>query len=308
MTHIRIGLIDVDSHNFPNLCLMKLSAYHKAQGHQVCFWNPLFYFDVVYKSRVFTDTYSKDNITVRNAGQVIKGGTGYGPGPDLPDEIEHSYPDYSLYPQYSETAYGFLSRGCPRGCGFCIVGGKEGRKSRKVADLSEFWRGQREIKLLDANLLACPDHEKLLLQLAKSRALVDFSQGLDIRLITRDNVALLNQVRTKTVHFAWDNPDEDLTRYFRQFLEWTSIKNPRLRRVYLLTNYGSTHEQDLYRVETLRQMGFDPYVMIYEKPTAPPITRHLQRWVNNKRLFYAIPSFSDYEPVKKLLGGGMETR
>lgn len=308
MTHIRIGLIDVDSHNFPNLCLMKLSAYHKAQGHQVCFWNPLFYFDVVYKSRVFTDTYSKDNITVRNAGQVIKGGTGYGPGPDLPDEIEHSYPDYSLYPQYSETAYGFLSRGCPRGCGFCIVGGKEGRKSRKVADLSEFWRGQREIKLLDANLLACPDHEKLLLQLAKSRALVDFSQGLDIRLITRDNVALLNQVRTKTVHFAWDNPDEDLTRYFRQFLEWTSIKNPRLRRVYLLTNYGSTHEQDLYRVETLRQMGFDPYVMIYERPTAPPITRHLQRWVNNKRLFYAIPSFSDYEPVKKLLGGGMEMR
>ena len=308
MTHIRIGLIDVDSHNFPNLCLMKLSAYHKAQGHQVCFWNPLFCFDVVYKSRVFTDTYSKDNITVRNAGQVIKGGTGYGPGPDLPDEIEHSYPDYSLYPQYSETAYGFLSRGCPRGCGFCIVGGKEGRKSRKVADLSEFWRGQREIKLMDANLLACPDHEKLLLQLAKSRALVDFSQGLDIRLITRDNVALLNQVRTKTVHFAWDNPDEDLTRYFRQFLEWTSIKNPRLRRVYLLTNYGSTHEQDLYRVETLRQMGFDPYVMIYEKPTAPPITRHLQRWVNNKRLFYAIPSFSDYEPVKKLLGGDMETR
>ena len=308
MTHIRIGLIDVDSHNFPNLCLMKLSAYHKAQGHQVCFWNPLFYFDVVYKSRVFTDTYSKDNITVRNAGQVIKGGTGYGPGPDLPDEIEHSYPDYSLYPQYSETAYGFLSRGCPRGCGFCIVGGKEGRKSRKVADLSEFWRGQREIKLMDANLLACPDHESLLLQLAESRALVDFSQGLDIRLITRDNVALLNQVRTKTVHFAWDNPDEDLTRYFRQFLEWTSIKNPRLRRVYLLTNYGSTHEQDLYRVETLRQMGFDPYVMIYEKPTAPPITRHLQRWVNNKRLFYAIPSFSDYEPVKKLLGGGMETR
>ena len=308
MTHIRIGLIDVDSHNFPNLCLMKLSAYHKAQGHQVCFWNPLFYFDVVYKSRVFTDTYSKDNITVRNAGQVIKGGTGYGPGPDLPDEIEHSYPDYSLYPQYSETAYGFLSRGCPRGCGFCIVGGKEGRKSRKVADLSEFWRGQREIKLMDANLLACPDHEKLLLQLAESRALVDFSQGLDIRLITRDNVALLNQVRTKTVHFAWDNPDEDLTRYFRQFLEWASIRNPRLRRVYLLTNYGSTHEQDLYRVETLRQMGFDPYVMIYEKPTAPPITRHLQRWVNNKRLFYAIPSFSDYEPVKKLLGGDMETR
>ena len=292
MTHIRIGLIDVDSHNFPNLCLMKLSAYHKAQGHQVCFWNPLFYFDVVYKSRVFTDTYSKDSITVRNAGQVIWGGTGYGPGPDLPDEIEHSYPDYSLYPQYSETAYGFLSRGCPRGCGFCIVGGKEGRKSRKVADLSEFWRGQREIKLMDANLLACPDHESLLLQLAGSRALVDFSQGLDIRLTTRDNVALLNQVRTKAVHFAWDNPDEDLTRYFRQFLEWTSIKNPRLRRVYLLTNYGSTHEQDLYRVETLRGMGYEPYVMISQV-----ITKENAEDFTDEELF-PIRSIS-YEDMKK---------
>lgn len=298
----------MDSHNFPNLCLMKLSAYHKAQGHQVCWWNPLFSFDVVYKSRVFTDTYSKDTIAVANAGTVIKGGTGYGPGPRLPDEIEHICPDYALYPQYSETAYGFLSRGCPRNCGFCIVSGKEGRKSVKVADLSEFWRGQREIKLLDPNLLACLDHENLLEQLAESRARVDFSQGLDIRLITPDNVALLNRVRTKAVHFAWDNPGEDLTRHFRRFVELTSIKSSRNRRVYVLTNYGSTHEQDLYRVETLRGMGFDPYVMIYERPTAPQITRHLQRWVNNKRLFYAVPSFSDYEPVKKLLGGGMETR
>ncbi|WP_419195997.1 radical SAM protein [Butyricicoccus faecihominis] len=304
---MRIGLIDVDSHNFPNLCLMKLSAYHKAQGHQVCWWNPLFSFDVVYKSRVFTDTYSKDTITVTNAGTIIRGGTGYGPGPSLPDEIEHTYPDYALYPQYSETAYGFLSRGCPRNCGFCIVSGKEGRKSVKVADLSEFWRGQREIKLLDPNLLACPDHENLLEQLAESQAWVDFSQGLDIRLITPDNVALLNRVRTKAVHFAWDNPNEDLTRYFQRFAELTSIKSSRNRRVYVLTNYGSTHEQDLYRVETLRCMGFDPYVMIYERPTALQITRHLQRWVNNKRLFYAVPSFSDYEPVKKLRDG-IETR
>ena len=305
---MNIGLIDVDSHNFPNLCLMKLSAYHKARGHQVFWWNPLFHFDLVYQSRVFTDTYSKDILPVNNADQVIKGGTGYGPGPDLPDEVEHFYPDYDLYPQYSKTAYGFLSRGCPRGCGFCIVGGKEGRRSRKVADLSEFWRGQREIKLLDANLLACPDHEALLQQLADSRALVDFSQGLDIRFINRDNIVLLNQVRTKAVHFAWDNPEEDLTGHFRRFLEQTTVKNSRNRRVYVLTTYGSTHEQDLYRVETLRGLGYDPYVMIFEKPTAPPITRHLQRWVNNKRLFYAVPSFSDYEPVKKLLGGGLETR
>ena len=159
---MKIGLIDVDSHNWPNLCLMKLSAYHKSQGDKVEWWKPEGRYDVVYKSRVFTDTYSKDTVTVTNAEQVICGGTGYGLIDNLPDAVEHSFPDYALYSQFSDTAYGFLSRGCPRNCGFCIVSGKEGRKSIPVADLSEFWDGQKEIKLMDANLLACRDHEKLI--------------------------------------------------------------------------------------------------------------------------------------------------
>ena len=167
---MKIGLVNVDSHNFPNLCLMKLSEYHTRRGDWVEWWNPKGRYDLVYKSRVFTDTYSKDTIEVNNAEQVIQGGTGYGPGgKDLPYEIEHIRPDYFLYPRFLGTAYGFLSRGCPRNCGFCIVSGKEGRRSVKVADLSEFWRGEDEIKLLDPNLLACPDHEALLEQLAASR-------------------------------------------------------------------------------------------------------------------------------------------
>ena len=291
---MKIGLVDVDSHNFPNLCLMKLSTYHKALGDTVGWRKPAGWYDVVYKSRVFTDTYSRDNIYIANTGEVIKGGTGYGPGPDLPEAVEHSRPDYGLYPQFPDTAYGFLTRGCPRACPFCIVSGKEGRRSRQVADLSEFWDGQKEIKLLDANLLACPDHEHLLLQLAESSALVDFSQGLDIRLTTPDNVALLNKIRTKAVHFAWDNPETDLTPYFRRFVELTNIKSDRRRRVYVLTNFGSTHEQDLYRVNTLRGLGYDPYVMVYERPTAPKITRQLQRWVNNKRIFHTVTRFEDY--------------
>lgn len=299
---MKIGLIDVDSHNWPNLRLMKLSAYHKAQVDSVEWWTPEGRYDRVYKSRVFTDAYSKDTFAATNAGEVICGGTGYGPGPDLPDAVEHTRPDYTLYPQFPDTAYGFLSRGCPRNCGFCIVSGKEGRRSVQVADLSEFWDGQKEIKLLDANLLACPDHEKMILQLAESRAYVDFTQGLDIRLITPDNVALLNKVRTKAVHFAWDNPDIDLTPYFRRFLELTNIHSVRRRRVYVLTNYASTHEQDLYRVETLRGMGYEPYVMIYDRPSAPPITRQLQRWVNNKRIFHTVPDFANYIPGR--LGGG----
>ena len=81
---MKIGLVDVDSHNWPNLCLMKLSSYHKAQGHQVEWWKPEGRYDVVYKSRVFTDTYSKDTVTVTNAEQVIHGGTGYGMKENLP--------------------------------------------------------------------------------------------------------------------------------------------------------------------------------------------------------------------------------
>ena len=293
---MKVGLVDVDGHNWPNLCLMKLSAYHKAKGDCVEWWRPEGRYDLVYKSRVFTDVYSKDTITVTNADAVICGGTGYGPGPDLPDAVEHTYPDYSIYPQFADTAYGFLTRGCPRQCGFCIVSEKEGRRSRKTADLSEFWDGQREIKLLDANLLACPDHEALLCQLAGSGAYVDFSQGLDIRLITPDNVALLNRIKTKAVHFAWDDPSIDLTPYFRRFRELTSIRSDRRRRVYVLTNYGSTHEEDLYRVNTLRGLGFDPFVMVYDRPTAPPVTRQLQRWVNNKRIFYTVKDFADYLP------------
>ena len=253
-------------------------------------------YDLVYMSRVFTDTYSKDYKGNVKADRIIKGGTGYGLDNKLSDEVEHQYPDYGLYPKFAGTAYGFLSRGCPRGCGFCIVGQKEGRKTEAVADLSEFWRGEKEIKLLDANLLACPDWERLLKQLAESGAIVDFTQGLDIRLITPEKAAALNKVRTKMLHFAWDNPEDDLIPYFKHFAELTSVKDYRKRRVYVLTNYGSMQEQDLYRIYTLREMGYDPYVMVYEKPAAPPETRKLQRWVNNKRFFHAVPDFKDFDP------------
>lgn len=293
---MKIGLIDVDGHHWPNLCLMKLSAYHKARGDTVEWHDGRKRYDLVYMSRVFTDSYSKDYTGTIHADHVIKGGTGYGLSNCLPEEVEHSFPDYSLYPQFKGTAYGFLSRGCPRGCGFCIVGEKEGHRSTAVADLSEFWNGEKEIKLLDANLLACTDWEKLLFQLIESGALVDFTQGLDVRLITPEKAELLNRVKTKMLHFAWDNPEEDLAGYFKRFIELTNVKDYWKRRVYVLTNYGSSHEQDLYRIYTLREMGYDPFVMVYEKETAPDITRKLQRWVNNKRFFHAVPDFKDFNP------------
>ena len=286
----------MDGHRWPNLCLMKLSAYHKARGDVVEWYDGKGRYDLVYLSRVFTDTYSKDYQGPVNADRIIRGGTGHNLTNRLPDAVEHTRPDSALYPQFAGAAYGFLTRGCPRNCGFCIVSQKEGTRSVAVAELSEFWDGQKEIKLLDANLLACPDHERLFEQLADSRAYVDFTQGLDIRLVTEDNAALLNRVRTKTLHFAWDNPKEDLLPFFRRFDKWSRIRDSRRRRVYVLTNFGSTHQEDLYRVEALRGLGFDPYVMIYERPSAPPETRRLQRWVNNKRIFHTVKHFAEYEP------------
>lgn len=276
---------------------MKLSAYHKARGDTVEWHDGRKQYDLVYMSRVFTDSYSKDYSDTIHADCIIKGGTGYGLENCLPEEVEHTYPGYALYPKFVGTAYGFLSRGCPRGCGFCIVGEKEGRRTEAVADLAEFWNGERDIKLLDANLLACPDWERLLQQLVQSGAMVDFTQGLDVRLITPEKVEMLNKVKIKMLHFAWDNPEDDLTGYFKRFSELTTVKDYRKRRVYVLTNYNSSHEQDLYRIYTLRDMGFDPYVMVYEKPTAPPLTRKLQRWVNNKWLFRAVLDFNDYDPA-----------
>lgn len=193
----KIGLIDVDGHRWPNLCLMKLSAYHRARGDTVEWHDGRKHYNLVYMSRVFTDTYSKDYAGPVHADRIVKGGTGYGLDNKLPHEVEHICPDYGLYPQFLGTAYGFLSRGCPRGCGFCIVGEKEGRRTAAVADLSEFWRGEREIKLLDANILACPDWGRLLGQLAESGAAVDFTQGLDVRLVTPEKAEALNRIRTK---------------------------------------------------------------------------------------------------------------
>lgn len=223
----KVGLIDVDGHNFPNLPLMKLSAWHKRKGDEVEWYEPfkgiLEEYDIVYMSKVFSDEYTKDYEFPVYAKKVVKGGTGYAIKKEtgierydaqkdkvLPDEIEHIYPDYSLYPdQTKDTAYGFLTRGCPYGYkigktdikahNYCHVSIKEGYCSRKVADLREFWNGQKNIVLCDPNILACQDHMELLEQLKESKARVDFNQGLDIRLVNSENIKLIKEVNLKSM-------------------------------------------------------------------------------------------------------------
>lgn len=308
---MKVGLIDVDGHNFPNLPLMKLSAWHKSQGDTVEWYMPLLsgHCDRVYMSKVFS--FTPDYEWAIDADEVIKGGSGYcietvngkevyhaEKEMQLMPEIEHIYPDYGLYPELTkDTAYGFLSRGCPRGCKFCHVEAKEGRRAYKVADLSEFWKDQRYIKLLDPNLLACREHMDLLQQLVDSKAWVDVTQGFDIRLINDENTELIKRLKLKMLHFAWDNPKDRLEDKFRLFKERTGI-NYRKLKVYMLTNFDSTMDEDLYRVYTLRDLGYDPYVMIYNKERAPHQVKLLQRWVNNKRVFRTIDRFEDFDARK----------
>lgn len=326
---MRIGLVDVDGHNFPNLPLMKLSAWHKSKGDSVEWYEPLFHsmgepLDKVYMSKVFS--FTPDYEYCINANEVIKGGSGYcislvdgkevfdkKKDIELPHEIETIYPDYEIYydriPEVKNTAYGFLTRGCPYGYDtdnpcrvnthdYCHVSMKEGFCSHKVANLDTFWRGQKNIVLLDPNITVCSDWKELFQQLIDSRAWIDFSQGLDIRMMTDEKAEMIRQMKIKQVHFAWDRYGDknNILPKFRAFKEITGWDKRKMQ-VYVLTNFNTTHEQDLERIYTLRDIGYWPYVMIYDKENLPKghITRKLQRWVNMRAVFEKVKLFEEYQ-------------
>lgn len=307
---MKIGIWS-DSVNFPNLPLMKLSAYHKSLGDEVSFIQEGGHYDKVYLSKVFNLPLVKkipQNPPLFYADEIDKGGTGYSIQiedgkevfhkelhKDLPPEIENLYPDYELYPQFSE-AYGFLTRGCCNNCSFCIVCPKEGNCSRRVSELQDFWRGQKQIKLLDPNILACRDREELLKQLIESRAQIDFTQGLDARFINDEIVKMLLQMRVKAIHFAFDfmKNEQAIIRGFQCFNR-TYTRSKWNVKCYILTNYDTTHEEDWYRVCKVRENGLIPDIRIYRKGTQDQFLTDLQRWCNNFRLFWST-EFADYVP------------
>ena len=283
----RIGLVQVDG-KWANLALMKLSTFHKAQGDQVEWYTPLFPADVVYASKTFVTTPNDDYLPA----DCIKGGTGYDLKTILPDEAESRFPDYSLYPAI-DYAIGFTTRGCIRNCSFCFVPKKEGQL-RIVGDLYDFWSGQQKVILLDNNLTAAPmaHFEKIIGQLAKERVrvLVDFSQGLDIRLLNEDHARLLKTVRFKYVHFAWDSMGYE--KAVRRGVEMlTRYIHPQRLTFYVLVGYDTTEAEDMYRIEVLRGLGVNPFVMAYDKQDRYQAA--LARWCNHKAIFKAV-SWRDY--------------
>lgn len=323
---MRIGLLDVDSHNFPNLPLMKISAWHKQQGDTVERWDLIGGpYAKVYASKVFSESPMP---VISNTEAVLIGGSGVDLQNKLPYEVEHITPDYSLYPQY-DFALGWLTRGCPRkNHSFCITPEKDGCISRKTADLNEFWTGQKNIYLLDQNLLACKDRIELIRQLAASGATVDFGGGMDVRFMSDEVIEELRQVKVKDFHFAWDDPREDLFPYFLKVAA-SGLFPAKKTGVYVLTNYWSTHEEDLCRIYKLRILGYCPYVMIYDKQkfvnsrgvllpdvweiyTPEQIFRfklcqHLQRWTANRALWATCPTVDTYKQYANFLEKWPET-
>ena len=307
-----VGLVDVDNWGrlnncFPNLPLMKLSAYHKKKGDFVEWYQESKYYDVVYMSKVFS--FSAEPQVAINARKIIRGGTGYSirlqdgkevfqynPHDGLRNEIEHIFPDYSLY-GIKDTAYGFMTRGCPRGCTFCHVASKEWKRSCTVADLSEFWNGQKYIQIMDPNTFASPQWKDICQQLIDSDAYIEFNQGVDIRVMTDEKIKMLQKMKIQNIHFAWDRYQDKKyiipkLRHLKELTGWG-----RKVTVYILTNFDTTIDQDLERVTFCRSLNFTPYIMRYNKENIPRGSElnALARYVNTKIIFWKCPTFWQYK-------------
>ena len=305
-------MIDVDADyrgkvTYPNLAIMKLSAWHKSLGDDVEWHTIGTHYDRVYLSKVFSDEYTQERVPFIDADEIFRGGSGYAitvengrevhhPEYDkpLPYEVDHIMPDYGIY-GITDHAYGFLTKGCPRQCDFCHVKSMQGIRSHTVARLSEFWDGQKYIDIFDPNILACPDWKIHFQDLIDCKSYVEFNQGLDIRMLTEEKVEMLNSIKYNSIHFAWDRPEEDLREKFRLVKDKLKRNRRQLLSCYILTNSGSTHQQDVDRVEFIKSMDIQPYVMVYRQNTAPKETMQLKRYANNPFVCWGTPTFADYK-------------
>lgn len=287
-----VGLHDSDKTDFPNYALMKISAWHKANGDQVEWWNPLFTYDRVYSSKVFTFTPENPYLPEN----TIKGGTGYGVYTELPAEIDAMFPDYSIYPK-CDYAIGFLTRGCIRKCQWCVVPKKEGQ-IRSYRTWREIKRpDSRDIVFMDNNVLACQHGIEQIEDMGGANVRIDFNQGLDARLITPEIAGLLSKVKwIRSVRMSCDTDamlNVVLTAIDR--LAEKGIKPYRVF-VYLLVQDIESAER---RAIALREAGADVFAQPYRdfvNNTEPDKEqKRFARWVNRKEIFKTVKRFADYK-------------
>lgn len=316
---MNIGLIQVDG-KLPNLALMKISSYYKAMGVNVEFVKPKGTYDKIYASVLFT--WNRE-IAIRLQHQyknIEIGGTGYDLKITLPPDIEKCRPDYELYSpamienmirggiRKKETTFkkaleiatmgtGFTSRGCVRQCKFCVVNQKEGklRQESSIADIVN--PKSKLITLYDNNLTADPECINKLREIRDRKLIVDISQGVDIRYMTDEIAKALSEVKhMRSLHYAWD-----LMQYEKEILSGikvlSKIIKPWSHMCFVLVGYNTTHEEDMYRVHKLNELGVTPYIMRYNNRKENARLNHFTRWINGH--FYKTCSFEDYIPWKK---------
>lgn len=292
----KIGLIDVDGHNFPNLALMKISGYYKAKlGVGKIEWaNGFFEYDRIYKSKIFT--FTPDDLTAYQCADIRKGGTGYDISGRLETDIENwKVPDYSIYPQYKFSLQ-FYSRGCIRHCPFCLVRDKEGYIH--PVEPMELNPNGEWIEVLDNNFFANPEWRVAVTHLKQTKQPIKF-HGVDVRIMDEEQAHALNSLKLKNgVHIAWDLPQIDLTDRLKAMTKY--IKPYRIV-CYVLVGFNSTPEQDLFRLRTLKQLGIYPFVQAYRdyenKRVPSQYEKDIARWANRAWLFKSM-DFEDFEPRK----------
>ena len=290
---MKVGLVAVDGHNnFPNLALMRLSAWHRSQRDHVEWWNGFEHYDRVYQSKVFT--FTPDFNSVVNSDEIITGGTGYRDYGTLPPEVEATPPDYCIYPQ-CKRAIGFLTRGCIRRCEYCVVPRKEG-DIRPAATWEEIRRpDSREILFLDNNVLASDFGLEQIDRMGGEPFWVDFNQGLDVRLITLDTARMLARLHwIRFIRMSCDTSSmipvvERAAAYLRE----AGAAPSRFWAYVLVRDVGDAHQ----RVIALREMGLEPFAQPYRdfdggEPSLEQ--RAFARWVNNRAAFHSC-SWEDYQ-------------
>ena len=301
---MNVALLAVDS-NYPNLALMKVSAWHKSQGDTVEWYNPFDTYDRLYMAKVFSFTLDYGFVIANVRGEVVRGGTGYDIRSSLPGDMDRLQPDYSLYPTVdSRTSYGFLTRGCPNRCRWCVVPQKEGgiRPYMDVDDIT--LHGERPYAvLMDNNVLACDYGLSQLEKIAERRYHVDFNQGLDARLVTLDVARLLARVRwIKRIRFGCDTP--------AQIVECE-------RAIQLVRQAGYKGEFFLYCIlidfdESYHRLSYwrkYKYVLPHAQPyrdlnnphqRIPQWQKDMAHWADRKELYRSC-DFKDFSPRKGFL-------
>lgn len=317
---MKIGLIDVDGHAkkkkwgatiYPNLALCKIARFHRLQGDSVEWVIGFKHYDRIYMSKVFN--FSPDDTTAYDADEIVKGGTGYDIKSQLPHEIDRLQPDYSIYPNIpKDTAYGFLTRGCPNKCPWCVVPRKEG-KIRPYMDCDEIAiEGRTKLVLMDNNILAAGDYAVQQMEKIIERGYrIDFNQALDARLVDDRFARLLAKIKwiDRRIRFGCDTQGQidDCMRAIERINSY-GYSGEYFLYTMLNDNFQECYERLMYWWEINHRAREDhkpniyPYAQPYRDPDNPkrPIPqwqRDMAQWVNKHHIFQ-MTDFMCFEPRK----------